>query len=206
MRPVAMMRSALLLSLIACGGSSSSAPTPTLSISLPNNPITSGTSVQATAMMSNGSAASNVQWSSTDQAVASVSSTGLITGTVSGGAIIRAISGNTTGELLVKVVAGPAVSINIYSGDGQSAPKGSRLGDPLCTNVKDAAGNLLIGAVVTYTVMTGAGQLAAPTAPPTDVAGIATSGLWTLGPGAGAQTVRATSPGAGAVTFTAPAQ
>ena len=72
--------------------------------------------------------------------------------------------------------------------------------------MKDAAGNLIIGATVSYTVMTGGGQLADPTAPTTDANGIAISGLWTLGPAAGTQTVMASSAGAGSVTFTATAQ
>jgi hypothetical protein len=104
------------------------------------------------------------------------------------------------------VVPGAPASIAIYAGNNQSGPAGSQLSDPLCTTVMDAAGNLIIGAVVEHVIATGGGQLASPTAPLTDASGIAISGLWTLGSAPGAQTVTASSPGAGSVTFTATAQ
>jgi adhesin/invasin len=106
----------------------------------------------------------------------------------------------------VTVVPGAPASIIIYAGNNQSGPRGSQLSDPLCTNVLDAAGNLIVGAVVSYVVATGGGVLASPTTPETDASGIAISGLWTLGPDAGPQTVTASSPGTGSVTFTATAQ
>jgi hypothetical protein len=105
----------------------------------------------------------------------------------------------------VSVVPGPAISVVVYSGDKQIGAKGSQLPAPLCTNVLDAAGNLIVGATVTYTVATGGGQIASPTSPQTDPAGIATSGLWTLGTVAGQQSVTATS-GSANVVFTATAQ
>ena len=202
MRTVSAMGAAFCLTLAACGGSSEPS---SLSITLPTNPIPSGTSVQASASIG-GAPASNVVWSSSSSTVASVSSTGLIIGALVGTAIIRATSGTISGQVAVSVVPGAPATVTIYSGDGQSGSAGSQLTDPLCTNVKDAAGNLIIGATVSYTVMTGGGQLADPTAPTTDANGIAISGLWTLGPAAGTQTVVASSAGAGSVTFTATAQ
>lgn len=100
----------------------------------------------------------------------------------------------------------PPASIVIYSGNGQTGTAGSQLGDPLCTNVLDAAGHRLHGIVVTYTVASGGGAIGFPTTPSTDPTGIATSGLWTLGTGTGAQTVTASAAGAGSVTFTATAR
>ncbi|HEY3011675.1 MAG TPA: Ig-like domain-containing protein [Gemmatimonadales bacterium] len=201
------MGAAFCLTLAACGGGSGSntEPSPPLSITLPTNPIASGTSVQASASIG-GSPASNVTWSSSNSVVASVSSTGLITGALAGSAIIHATSGTSTGQISVTVIPGAPATITIYAGNGQSGRAGSQLSDPLCTNVKDAAGNLIIGATVSYTVMTGGGQLADPTTPTTDANGIAISGLWTLGPAAGTQTVVASSAGAGSVTFRATAQ
>jgi hypothetical protein len=101
--------------------------------------------------------------------------------------------------------AAPA-SIVIYSGNGQTGPAGSQLAAPLCTNVLDAAGHRLHGIVVTYTVASGGGAIGFPTTPSTDPTGIATSGLWTLGSGTGAQTVTATAAGTLSVTFTATAR
>ncbi len=100
-----------------------------------------------------------------------------------------------------------ATRITIYTGDLQAGAKGSVLRDPLCTNVLDASGQLMRGVTVTYTVATGGGQLQAPASVQTDGSGIAQSGLWTLGPTAGAQTVTASTAGvAASVTFTATAQ
>jgi hypothetical protein len=193
------------LALAACGGGgSTSEPSSSLVITLPTTSIASGTSVQASASIG-GSPASDVTWSSSSSTVASVSSTGLITGALEGTAIIHATSGTITGQIAVSVIPGAPASITIYAGNNQSGPRGSQLSDPLCTNVLDAAGNLIVGAVVSYVVATGAGVLASPTTPETDASGIAISGLWTLGPAAGPQTVTASSPGAGSVTFTATA-
>jgi alpha-amylase len=207
MRTASAMGAALCLTLAACGGGSGSntEPPPSVSITVPTNPIASGTAVQASASI-DGSPASNVTWSSSNSGVASVSSTGLITGALAGSATIHATSGSSTGEISVTVVPGAPASMVIVAGDGQSGPAGSQLSVPLCTSVKDAAGNLIVGATVSYTVMTGGGQLADPTAPTTGADGIAISGLWTLGPAAGTQTVVASSAGAGSVTFTATAQ
>ena len=215
MRCVSGILAGLSLAFAACGGGGStsepspSEPSSSLVITLPTNSIASGTSVQATANISNGSGgsspASNVTWSSSNPTVASVSS-GLITGYRKGTATISATSGSLSGQVVVTVVPGAPARITIYAGDGQSGPRGSQLSDPLCTNVLDAAGNLIVGAVVTYVVATGGGTLAKPTTPTTDASGIAISGLWTLGSDPGPQTVTASSPGAGSVTFTATAQ
>ena len=104
-------------------------------------------------------------------------------------------------QITVSVVPGAPATVTVYAGNGQSGAAGSRLSDPLCTNVNDAAGNRIIGAMVTYTVVTGGGSLAEPTTPVTGQDGVAISGLWTLGPNTGAQTVTASSPGATPVTF-----
>lgn len=210
MRYVSGIPAGFSLALAACGGGGSTTePASTLVITLPTTSIASGTSVQATASISDGSGgsspASNVTWSSSNPTVASVSS-GLITGALKGTATISATSGGLTGQVVVTVVPGAPASITIYAGDGQSGPRGSQLSDPLCTNVLDAAGNWIVGAVVSYVVATGGGVLASPTTPQTDASGIAISGLWTLGSDAGPQTVTASSPGAGSVTFTATAQ
>jgi hypothetical protein len=146
-----------------------------------------------------------VTWSSSDARVASVSSAGLVTGARQGTAVIHANSGNTTAQIAVTVVPGAAARVTIVAGSGQAGAAGSRLRDPLCTSVYDAAGNLLIGVVVSYTVATGGGLLGSPTAPTTGVSGVAISGLWTLGSATGVQTVLA-SAGTGSVTFTATAQ
>ena len=207
MRAVSAIVASVSFILAACGGSgsSSTAPPSHLTVTLAASSIASGTSVQATATL-DGSPASNVSWSSSNTLVATVTSTGLVSGGLKGGAVIRATSGGVTGTATILVTPGAAASLLIYSGNNQVAAKGSAVADPLCTTVTDLAGNLLIGAVVEYTVTTGGGQLGQPTAPATNANGIAISGTWTLGPATGAQTVVASYPGLTSVTFTATAQ
>ena len=196
---------AILFAISACGGSGSTAPPATLSIHIASTSIVSGTTQQASAVLSDGSTPSGVTWSTTNSMIAAVSSSGLITATKKGPATITATAGSRSAQIQVSVVPGPANAVVIYSGDGQIGARGSQLPAPLCTNVLDAAGNLIVGATVTYTVTTGAGALASPTSPQTDPAGIATSGLWTLGSSAGQQTVTATV-GSASVVFKATAQ
>ncbi len=204
MRSVCTILASVLV-VAACGGDSGSTdPTSSLTVNLPSQTIPSGTTVQATATISNGPAP-NVTWSSANQAVATVSATGEITGLLTGTARITATSGQLTGNINVTVTPGAPVRVVVYAGDGQSRPSGHVLPDPLCTLVLDAAGNKIVGAVVTYVIETGGGTLAQPTAPATGQDGIAISGLWTLGSTQGVQTVKATSPGATPVTFMATA-
>ena len=100
-----------------------------------------------------------------------------------------------------------AYRITIYAGNGQIWPKGTALPAPLCTNVWDGQGHLMSGVMVTYTVTTGGGQMQDPASTPTDANGISTSGVWTLGPAAGIQTVTASTAGVTqTVTFSADAQ
>src|SRR5262245_39574919 len=169
MRPHSSAFTALFLCVLAaCGGSGSTAPTTTLSVSVPTNSLRSGSSVQATASITSSagtSAASDVLWSSSNSAVASVSASGVITGKLAGLSMIRATSGNMIAEVPIRVEPGDPATVTIYLGNGQTGAAGSRLPDPLCTNVKDAAGNLIIGAVVTYTVMTGCGRGAGASEP-----------------------------------------
>ena len=205
----------IALTLTACGGSGSTAPSgggqsASLSIIIPSDLIASGTSVQASATITDAagktSPASGVTWSSSDPTIAHVDASGLITGRLVGVVTIRATSGGVTGQKAVSVQPGAPSSVTIYAGDGQSGNRGSALTDPLCVWVKDAAGNVIPGVVATYVVATGGGTLGAPTAPSTDNRGVAISGYWTLGSVAGQQTVVATVSGAGSVTFKATAQ
>ena len=208
MHPHSLLRSSFVLVAAACGGSGSTAPdtSPKLAITVPTR-IESGTSVQATANVTTASgatsAATDVTWNSSNPSVASISAAGVITGALQGVSIISATSAGMSAQINVRVDPGAPSVVTVYAGSGQGGVAGSRLGDPLCTNVKDAAGNLIVGAVVTYTVMTGGGSLAEPTTVATGTDYIARSGLWTLGPNPGTQTVRADVPGATSATFMA---
>jgi Bacterial Ig-like domain (group 1) len=68
--------------------------------------------------------------------------------------------------------------------------------------VDDQYGNPMPGVTVTFTVVAGGGTLGAAQAV-TNLDGLASAGLWTLGPELGANSVVATVVGAGSVTFRA---
>ena len=206
MRPAVGLLASLSLYVAACGGSgSTTAPPPTLTITLSSdNPLPPGTTVQATAIL-NGSPTSSVTWSTSNSAIATVTSSGLITGVSKGIAEIQATSGKSVGHTVVNVLGTP-VAVHIYAGNNQNGAPGSQLPGPLCTTVTDAQGMLIVGMPVTYTVTSGGGSLAAPTAPLTANNGVAISGTWTLGSTPGAQTVVASVPGATSATFTATAR
>lgn len=205
----------LALSAFGCssgGGGGSTGPiTPqtSLAVKLPTATLISGQPLQAVAELVTGSTsvpATNVHWSSDNSFIAAVDNNGLITGARVGEARISASSDGKTATVPVIVVPGSPAAVVVFTGNNQTATAGSPVPDPLCTNVKDAAGNLIVGALVTYSITTGGGYLTEPRAVATDQGGISTSGRWVLGSQAGAQTVTATSPGATPIVFTATAR
>ncbi|HYC33184.1 MAG TPA: Ig-like domain-containing protein [Gemmatimonadales bacterium] len=103
---------------------------------------------------------------------------------------------------------GAPAGITIVDGDAQAGPAGSALADALVVEVTDSRGRPVADQEVTFTILTGDGEVA-PTSDDTDADGLA-SVSWTLGPPAGAQRVRAQVTGNGApedlaVEFTATA-
>jgi len=209
MRSTSSLVTGLCLVLAACGGSSSSEvptqTTPTLSIAVPSGTMVSGTTMQAGATLG-GSPASGVSWKSSDPMMVAVDANGMLTAALQGIVTITATSGTNTATAQVKVTPGAPATIRIYAGDNQTAVAGGTVQEPLCTTVHDAAGNMIVGAMVTYTVATGGGLMAAPTSPATDGAGIAISGPWTLGSTVGEQRVTASLGSLTPVTFKATAR
>lgn len=208
MRSVSTARAVSILVLMGCGGSTEPdgpGPGSALTVTIPAATLQSGTTIQATATLA-GAVAPNVNWSSSNQGVATISAAGLITGLLVGSATITATSGTNVGSATVNVTPGIPVRVVIYAGDGQRGAPGAMLFDPLCTTVQDALGNRIIGIAVNYAVVNGGGSLGSPTSPATGLDGVAISGLWKLGPGLGEQTVAASLSGATPTTFKATAQ
>ncbi len=114
----------------------------------------------------------------------------------------------TTPFLLCTLLAGceGTTPLNVYdvaatSGDAQTDTVTRVLPVPLVATVRGETGNPVAGASVQWVVQSGGGSVAATTV--TDASG-QVSASWTLGPVAGAQTVRAAA-GGGNATFTATA-
>ena len=97
-----------------------------------------------------------------------------------------------------------AGSITLSTGDNQVAAAGAALPESLAVIVKDNAGVVLPGALVTWSVTAGGGSVS-PTTRTSDAAGIAKTRR-TLGPNAGTQTARATISGLAPVNFNAVSQ
>jgi alpha-tubulin suppressor-like RCC1 family protein len=124
--------------------------------------------------------------------------------------------GNTLGAQRVSARAGtqppviftlqattaPASQLRVSSGNNQSGTVGTAIA-ALVVFVGDAVDNPKQGVPVTFTVASGGGSLSNTTVV-SNAEGLA-SVVWTLGTGAGAQAVVATSPGLPAATFTATA-
>ena len=102
------------------------------------------------------------------------------------------------------LTAGSATNLSKKAGDNQSAPVGTALPVDVEVNVTDASGNPVPGVTVNFTVLTGGGNVAAPSGV-SNAQGVATPGDWTLGSAAGSNTLRAASTGltGSPLTFTA---
>lgn len=98
--------------------------------------------------------------------------------------------------------AGPPASITILAGNGQTATVGSAVATAPSVRVRDAGGNNISGASVTFAVTAGGGTLVNAVRT-TDANGVATVGSWTLGTTAGTNTVTATVGSVAPATFTA---
>ena len=84
------------------------------------------------------------------------------------------------------VVTSDVSGLALVSGDGQFAPAGQALPQPLRVRVTDAGGNPISGIPVSFTVVRGGGTLA-PSSALSDIDGLA-SAVWTVGAGANTAT------------------
>ncbi|MEX2156222.1 MAG: Ig-like domain-containing protein [Gemmatimonadales bacterium] len=120
-----------------------------------------------------------IAWMSGNPAVASVTSTGLVTAVAAGSATITATADGTPGTALVTVSTVPVASVSVTPAAASISTGGTT---PLTATPRDSAGNPLTGRPVTW-------SSSAPS-----VASVNSSGLVT-GIGAGSATITATSEG-----------
>src|SRR5437773_137504 len=157
--------------------------------------VNEGNTVQLTATPKdvNGNPLSGrvVTWASSNTSVATVSSSGLVTGKVAGSATITATSEGQSGTSAITVAHVPAASVTV-SPSSASVPAGSAL--QLTATPKDAAGNPLSGRTIAWSSSN------------TAVATVSSSGL-VSGVVAGSATITAMSEGqsgTAAITVTPP--
>jgi adhesin/invasin len=91
----------------------------------------------------------------------------------------------------VSLGVGAPASVAVSAGDGQSVTAGAAVPVPPAVVVRDAGGTPLAGIPVTFAVNSGGGAVTGADAT-TGVDGVATAGGWTLGGGAGTNTLKAT--------------
>lgn len=166
-------------------------PVATVTISPPQANITVGQVVSLVATPKDASGqvltGRTVSWSSSSPAVATVSSTGDVTGVSVGGAVITATIDGVMASATVNVSQVPVSSVTVAPGTasvaaGQSVTLGA--------TTRDAAGNILTGRVVTWTSSA------------TSVATVSAAGVVT-GVAPGTATITATSEGqSGTATVT----
>jgi adhesin/invasin len=156
-----------------------------------NNPVGG---VAVTFVVSAGSGAVTGTPATTNaNGVASVGSwtLGSVAGTNTLSATSAAVPGVTITFTATGII-GPAATIDVNTGNGQSAIAGTAVATPPSVIVADAAGNPVSGVTVTFAVESGGGSATGLVAV-TDASGIATVGSWTLGTALGSNTLTATS-------------
>ena len=144
--------------------------------------IGAGVQLTATPQDANGNPLSGrvVNWSTSDAAVASVNSGGLVTGVAAGAATVTATSEGQTGTSAVTVSTVPVASVSV-SPASASLQTGQTV--QLTATPKDASGNPLSGRAVNWSTSNAT------------VATVSSTGLVTGGGAAGSATITATSEG-----------
>jgi hypothetical protein len=130
------------------------------------------------------------KWRSADPAVASVDSAGNVTGTAVGHTVFTAAHDDMVAQLAVDVYPVPA-SLTLLGGDGQRAPVGRRVPNPIAVQVVSRSGRPIEGVPVRFVLDEAAG-IADPQTGASDAQGIVRA-TWTLGgvPGRHSLTVSA---------------
>jgi adhesin/invasin len=147
---------------------------------------------------------SSPKWQSADPSIASVDSLGQATGVAPGKTSLTARVDAMVAQLAVEVYP-VASSLTVLSGDGQRAPAGRRVNQPVTVQVVSRSGRPIPGVPVRFVLEEGAGR-AEPLADSSDVQGVVRAS-WTLGGFPGRQTLSVTAEGvASPATVTAEAE
>jgi PKD repeat protein len=128
-------------------------------------------------------------------------------GPAPGANTLSASSTGLTGSpvTLTATGTGPATTLAIFTGNGESSPVLFRVQQSPCVIVTDAGGTGVMNVAVTFTVTGGGGSIAGPTTVFTDNLGVAFINSWIMGPLPGLNTLSASSAGLSGspLTFTA---
>ncbi|MCH7874402.1 MAG: Ig-like domain-containing protein [Gemmatimonadetes bacterium] len=123
-------------------------------------------------------------------------------GTTAGANELTATATSASTTISATGLPGPAASLAVDAGDGQSGVVGSVVPIPPSVLVTDEFGNTVQGESVGFAVTSGGGSVTGTPAT-SDASGIAAVGSWTLGGTPGSNTLDATSGALTPLTFTA---
>ncbi|MGQ0648910.1 MAG: Ig-like domain-containing protein [Gemmatimonadaceae bacterium] len=190
-----------LLLLVACRGDGPVGPQvpPRVVITGGDQSLVSGASVQLAAVYSDARgrpvAGATFSWSSSDQSVASVSATGVVTGALVGTATITATSNATSGTATMTVTAGTPAGMTFRVRPG-GASAGVALSTQPVIELRDVRGNLAstTASVVTASIASGGGTLIGEVSV-TSSGGIATFTTLAIGGTIGPRTLNFSAPG-----------
>jgi alpha-tubulin suppressor-like RCC1 family protein/pimeloyl-ACP methyl ester carboxylesterase len=117
-----------------------------------------------------------------------------IAGTIGARKLRFAVTGLLSDSALLQLSAGVAASMSIVTGANQSASAGTAVATPPTVVVKDADGNVVSGASVSFAIASGSGSVVGA-ASTSDSLGVAKVGTWVLGPIPGPNSLVATVAG-----------
>jgi hypothetical protein len=137
------------------------------------------------------------KWRSADATIAAVDSLGNATAVAPGRTMFTATVDGMIAQLGVEVYPVPA-SLTLLSGDGQRAPAGRKVAQPVTVQVVSRSGRPIPGIPVRFALEEGAGR-AEPQADSSDAQGIARAS-WTLGGFPGRQSLSVTAEGVASPT------
>lgn len=188
--------------------SSSTGTIKALRLDAPSVSVMAGTTRRVTAQLLDGSGQTiavptdfSLTYQSSAPAIFSVTSDGMVTGLAPGQGVLRAAVGALQVGVPVTVTPAGTQHLERVAGDAQTGLFGATLPVPLRVRAVRADGSPLANVTVTFSTTSGG---ATPSTALTDANGEATTS-WTLGNTAGAQTLVASAPNFGTVTFTATA-
>jgi hypothetical protein len=133
-----------------------------------------------------------VRWRTADPSVVAVDSIGNVTGTAPGRTTLTAVHEGMVTQLPAEVYPVPA-SLTLISGDGQRAPAGRRVANPVAVQVVSRSGRPIEGVPVRFVLPEGAGETD-PQSAGSDAQGIVRA-TWTLAGVPGRQSLTVSAEG-----------
>ena len=191
----------VLLATAGCGGDGQTDPSDVVEITLETDQVVLDATGQArqldaTALDDEGNTVNvTLEWSSSDEGVVTVEGDGLLVAQGPGTAEVTAAIGEVSASATVGV--GSTATLEVFDGNGQTAPAGQAVPAAPAVRVVDAEDQPVADVRVRFQVGTGSGSVT-DESQETGADGVARVGSWRLGSG-GVNTLTATVEGADAI-------